>query len=420
MKSQTGLAMGTPMFMAPEQARDSKNVDARADIYSFGATIFNAIAGRPPFVAPNMAELIVQIQTQPAPPLSRYAPNVSSRLDGAIATCLEKRPENRPATIRVAWDAIHAVLERPATNPTAFANTAPSGEIRATSPRLSGGVDGAQRPSADARFAPTRASDTIAAQNAGKQTTLSAGASELSHAYGPHRTGLWVWMLAGAAVLTAVTATVVIIRHNDERVQRDPTTAPFVRAEHPAESVVSSDPAPTSSVANPEQPIVAPISNRVVRIDSEPTAAVYSANKKLGYTPLDLDLPLDGSGRRIRLQAPGYRSESRSVSLSDGPALKFTLIESRGTHRPTSASPRPGARPPPQPKCQLKRRSPQRPPTRRGNQNSSGQRSSMRSQNTRRSNPLLTSRKRICEASPAVSAKRSPMATPARQMLVEC
>jgi eukaryotic-like serine/threonine-protein kinase len=108
--SRTGLALGTPTYMAPEQARDAKSVDPRADVYSFGATIYSAVSGRPPFAFENLTDLIIAVQTQPPMPLQQVAPHVPIALDAVIGRCLAKQPAGRPPTISAAWEEIRAAL----------------------------------------------------------------------------------------------------------------------------------------------------------------------------------------------------------------------------------------------------------------------------------------------------------------------
>ena len=108
--SLSGFPMGTPAYMAPEQALDSKSVDLRADVYAFGATVFATIAGRPPFVAPSVAALLLRVQTTPATSLRELMPGVPEVLDRAIARCLEKEPDARPPSVAVAWAGIRVVL----------------------------------------------------------------------------------------------------------------------------------------------------------------------------------------------------------------------------------------------------------------------------------------------------------------------
>ncbi len=108
--SLSGFPMGTPAYMAPEQALDSKSVDLRADVYAFGATVFATIAGRPPFVAPSVAALLLRVQTTPATALRELVPSAPEHLDRALARCLEKAPDARPPSVAAAWAEIRAAL----------------------------------------------------------------------------------------------------------------------------------------------------------------------------------------------------------------------------------------------------------------------------------------------------------------------
>jgi hypothetical protein len=110
VRSRSGLPMGTPSYMAPEQALDSKNVDARADVYSFAATIYAAIAGTPPFVGESVAAVLIKAQSEAPEPLARRVPWVSATLERAVMRCLEKQPAQRPTTIAEAWREIRHAL----------------------------------------------------------------------------------------------------------------------------------------------------------------------------------------------------------------------------------------------------------------------------------------------------------------------
>ncbi len=94
--TQTGAVMGTPLYMAPEQARESAGVDHRADLYSVGAILYEALAGRPPFDAGSWAELFLKIFSQPPEPLQQLVPGLPEGLVRAIESALEKDPERRP------------------------------------------------------------------------------------------------------------------------------------------------------------------------------------------------------------------------------------------------------------------------------------------------------------------------------------
>ena len=108
--SMTGSSMGTPAYMPPEQALDAKNVDVRADVYSFGATVYSAIAGRPPFHGSSVAAILLMVQTDTAELIQHLRPDVPPALDAAIRRCLAKQRDHRPSTIAEAWKAIRTEI----------------------------------------------------------------------------------------------------------------------------------------------------------------------------------------------------------------------------------------------------------------------------------------------------------------------
>jgi Tol biopolymer transport system component/tRNA A-37 threonylcarbamoyl transferase component Bud32 len=118
-----GVALGTPAYMAPEQAVADPNVDQRADIYAVGVVAYELLAGRPPFTGVTPQQVLAAHVTEKPDPVSRYRPGVSPALEGVIMHCLEKRAADR-------WqkcDDLLAALEPLAT---------PSGGTAPTSARL--------------------------------------------------------------------------------------------------------------------------------------------------------------------------------------------------------------------------------------------------------------------------------------------
>jgi serine/threonine-protein kinase len=90
-----GVALGTPAYMAPEQAAADPNVDQRADIYAVGAVVYEMLAGRPPFIGHSPQQVLAAQVTEIAEPLSRHRPGVPPALEDAIMRCLAKRPADR-------------------------------------------------------------------------------------------------------------------------------------------------------------------------------------------------------------------------------------------------------------------------------------------------------------------------------------
>jgi eukaryotic-like serine/threonine-protein kinase len=94
--TKTGMIMGTPQFMSPEQCV-GRGVDNRSDIYSLGAIAFCVYCGQPPFDGESAAEIIAH-QLYRAPPRPSAIASVPPALDALILSCLDKDPANRPAS----------------------------------------------------------------------------------------------------------------------------------------------------------------------------------------------------------------------------------------------------------------------------------------------------------------------------------
>ena len=91
----TGIAVGTPAYMSPEQAMGEREVDGRSDIYSLGVVGYQMLCGEPPFAASNTPAMLMKHMVEPPRPLRERAPDVPPALAAAIHHALEKRPEDR-------------------------------------------------------------------------------------------------------------------------------------------------------------------------------------------------------------------------------------------------------------------------------------------------------------------------------------
>jgi Tol biopolymer transport system component len=104
--TQTGLSLGTPQYMSPEQAMGERGVDARTDIYSLGAVTYEMLAGQPPFTGPNAQAIVAQVLTAEPPRPSTHRKSVPSYVDEAVETALAKLPADRFATARELAEAL--------------------------------------------------------------------------------------------------------------------------------------------------------------------------------------------------------------------------------------------------------------------------------------------------------------------------
>jgi serine/threonine protein kinase len=93
-----GTAIGTPEYMAPEQALGQPS-DARADIYALGAILYEMLTGNPPHIGDDPIDLLRKKATEPPRPLRELNPEVAPALETTIMSCLEIDPERRPATM---------------------------------------------------------------------------------------------------------------------------------------------------------------------------------------------------------------------------------------------------------------------------------------------------------------------------------
>ncbi|WOB11102.1 serine/threonine-protein kinase [Piscinibacter gummiphilus] len=93
-RTRTGLVLGTPSFMSPEQLA-GRRVDGRSDLYSLGVMLFQLLTGRLPHRSESMATLMQQIANEPAPDVRSIRPDLPEALARVVALTLEKRPEAR-------------------------------------------------------------------------------------------------------------------------------------------------------------------------------------------------------------------------------------------------------------------------------------------------------------------------------------
>jgi serine/threonine-protein kinase len=164
-----GAVLGTPEYMAPEQASGGA-VDGRADIYSLGCIAYEMLTRRQIFGGGTQPEILVRQMTVTPPSLRTHAPELPAALDAAIMRALEKDPARRPQTALAFAESLAAALGRELETPSAFrgpARLTPAGGARAlTSPTL-----------------------TLRAQKS--------------------RAARWRWVAVGAACLTLLTGAVV-------------------------------------------------------------------------------------------------------------------------------------------------------------------------------------------------------------------
>jgi serine/threonine protein kinase len=110
----TGITLGTPAYMSPEQATGEREIDARSDIYALGAVLYEMLAGEPAFGGPNAHAVIARLLTQTPRAISAIRPAVSVAVDGVIAKAMARSPGDRYATMDAFATALGAAAGAPA------------------------------------------------------------------------------------------------------------------------------------------------------------------------------------------------------------------------------------------------------------------------------------------------------------------
>jgi serine/threonine-protein kinase len=98
--TETGLSLGTPHYMSPEQATAEKEITGRSDIYSLGSVLYEMLAGQPPHLGGSAQQIIMKIIAEPVPVVTTFRKSVPPNVAAAVAKSLEKLPADRFASAK--------------------------------------------------------------------------------------------------------------------------------------------------------------------------------------------------------------------------------------------------------------------------------------------------------------------------------
>jgi len=236
MRTRTGAILGTPRYMSPEQCRESRDVDHRADVYSLGVVLYEMLAGAPPFVSSSWGELAhMHIGVEP-PSLSVQVPDLPPTMAAVVHRALEKSPAARFQSMLDLKDAVDAA-NTIATAPVGHA-TGDEGQGRAPAPT----PDGFAGAGATRRFGVEPGASGRGRRR--RPTTLEEAASEVvRHPEKPGRA------IPTGAVVALISLTAVAV------------VAAWLVAPRPAAAPAASENDPintTTSAATPAEPVPAP------------------------------------------------------------------------------------------------------------------------------------------------------------------
>ena len=109
--TRVGSALGTPQYMAPEQAQGLPDIDLRVDVYALGCVLYEAVTGRAAYAElPTYEQMIIQLVTKPTPHIRELVPEVPAALDALCAEMMHREPAMRPASMTVVIERLLSII----------------------------------------------------------------------------------------------------------------------------------------------------------------------------------------------------------------------------------------------------------------------------------------------------------------------
>jgi serine/threonine-protein kinase len=294
--TQQGVVLGTPFYMAPEQAQALADLDGRADLWSLGAILYECLTGRRPFTGDNYEQVIIAICTQPAPSL-HGAPGIPAPLADVVSKALARQREDRFSSAREFLEALQAAVPD---------------LVGALSPSLDATTDGRVLAHGVAKGGPNTDRSWSSARVA-----IPAKPDRPARSFGPAKLAA----LGAAAALLAVALVVGLATKRSRP--------------GPGAHVVQSHVQPGST---------APLLS--VRVDTNAAGAMVSVDGS--EVPDAVVRGRVGDTVRVRVVAPGFLPEEKTVLLdASRTALRFELRAEGGEPAGSTGSSRPAVTRPP-------------------------------------------------------------------------
>lgn len=256
----TGIGMGSPLYMPPEQLQSARSVDERSDIWALGAILYELATGGPPFDGETLPDVVNRVLYSEPTPITTYRPDVPHTFEAIVSKCLQKDRHKRYRSVAELAAALSAFAPR-----------------RSSLERISG-VTPSRQPTLDE-------SATTLRSNRGE--TLAAWGSTDA---GPHRERNRVTLAVGAATLIVAAAGLLVARGRAATPPPKPTVAhatpshpePLARSRKPEHVVLAAPIAPSSRAASMAAPAASPPRTH----KAHPPVAHASAKPKLVRRPL--------------------------------------------------------------------------------------------------------------------------------------
>jgi eukaryotic-like serine/threonine-protein kinase len=278
--TQTGMVLGTPLYMSPEQARGDEDLDARVDIYALGIIMYEAASGRVPFSGNNYLSVISQVLNETPKPLREIRPELSDEFEAIVSKAIAKDRKDRYTDANEMLQDLNAVLDDP---------THSTERARITGPR---------------RLLP----------RAPKIPRIA-------------------WAIGGAGIVAAGVAIAVAVLMGSKAKKAMNQKPPVVAI---ADAGVGGA-LPVAIDAGPTEPAVETITFRIVTVP--PNAEVYRESEFLGTSPTKpLSFVKNNKEVKITAQLPGYDDATLTINpleRTEGSDVMLKLNKSKGERKTT-------------------------------------------------------------------------------------
>ncbi|MFY0528868.1 serine/threonine protein kinase [Archangium gephyra] len=328
--TQAGVILGSPQYMAPEQARNVS--DPRSDVYSLGVVMFQMLMGRPPFQAAQSIDVIFKHLNEAPPVFAAVWPahTVPQEVEALVMRCLYKRPEERFQSMDEVLEGIRR----------AAASAGFSGAFSSPRNAVTGGFVAIPPPGSGPMSGPQTGPLPSPGSTGASTVALDIAVEEVPAKPAARRT-LPLALFAGSLMIGLTVAAVVALRAPAPQPLPAPepvqAVAPAVKTPAPEQPAPAEPPPATAEAALPEpaaEPVAeaappAPAEPVAIRflIDSEPGGAkVLYEGRVVGQTPVELPVPPDADGRasaRLTFALEGYHRVT-FIARGEGPEVRHT------------------------------------------------------------------------------------------------
>ncbi len=322
MKTRTGMLMGTPVYMSPEQCRGSGQIDHLSDIYSAACVMFTMLTGRPPFEGNGSGDLIAAHLREP-PPLAGARVPLPDIVDQILQQCLRKNPQERfqsMAELVQALGQAEQIAYRSASQPTIGVD-------------ISGAFPASRHTPVPAGWPPTptpapamRMATPPAGVPMNQPTTLS-GAS--GHATASRRRGpVIVGVAVGALAIGGIALAVVATRKNADK--PDPTPPIAASVTLPVTSARSVEATVDAGTAAPALP-----AKVALQLDADVPGARVVFRRHVNPTPFAIEIAPIDVVELVEVSAPNHKTERYWLTFDRPTHLRAHLAKGTGIEEAT-------------------------------------------------------------------------------------